>query len=191
MLLSYLLALVWLLYFHAKPPLLSPKNETFWVQRCMTLCAKNQDILQARILEWLAMPSFRGSSQPRFPTQVSHIADGFFTIWGAREAQEYIGMGWLSLLQGTFLTQESTQSVWHCRWILNQGFFLSYQGSPQESPRKTEMVGHPNCPWCNNMQKSYRNRKKKYTPDPHAFEKLNTYFYVFGFISRIQVVNIS
>ena len=52
------------------------------------------------------------------------------------------------------------------------------------------MVGHPNCPWCNNMQKSYRNRKK-YTPDPHAFEKLNTYFHVFGFVSKIQVVNIS
>ena len=37
-------------------------------------------ILQARILEWVAMPSSRGSSQPRHQTQVSHIVGGFFTI---------------------------------------------------------------------------------------------------------------
>ena len=35
-------------------------------------------ILQARILEWLAMASSRGSSPPRDRTQVSHIAGGFF-----------------------------------------------------------------------------------------------------------------
>ena len=35
---------------------------------------------QARILEWIAMPSSRGSSQPRDRTQASHIAGGFFTI---------------------------------------------------------------------------------------------------------------
>ena len=37
-------------------------------------------ILQARILEWVAMPSSRGSSQPRDRTQVSRIAGRFFTI---------------------------------------------------------------------------------------------------------------
>jgi len=37
-------------------------------------------ILQARILEWVAIPSFRGFSQPRDRTQVSSIAGGFFTI---------------------------------------------------------------------------------------------------------------
>ena len=36
-------------------------------------------ILQARILEWIAFPFSRGSSQPRDQTQVSHIAGGFFT----------------------------------------------------------------------------------------------------------------
>ena len=36
--------------------------------------------LQARILEWVAMPSSRGSSQPRDWTQVSHIAGRFFTF---------------------------------------------------------------------------------------------------------------
>ena len=38
-------------------------------------------ILQARILEWLAMPFSRGSSQSRDWTQVSLIADRFVTIW--------------------------------------------------------------------------------------------------------------
>ena len=46
-------------------------------------------ILQARILEWLAVPFSRGSSQPRDQTQVSHIAGEFFTSWVTREAEEY------------------------------------------------------------------------------------------------------
>ena len=46
-------------------------------------------IFQARILEWVTMPSSRGSSQPRGWTQVSSIASGFFTSWATREAREY------------------------------------------------------------------------------------------------------
>ena len=46
-------------------------------------------ILQARILEWVAFPFSRGSSQPRDRIQVSHIAGGFFTTWATREAQGY------------------------------------------------------------------------------------------------------
>ena len=38
-------------------------------------------ILQARILEWVAIPFSRGSSQLQDRTQVSHIAGRFFTIW--------------------------------------------------------------------------------------------------------------
>ena len=37
-------------------------------------------ILQARILEWVVMPSSKGSSQPKDQTQVSCIAGKFFTI---------------------------------------------------------------------------------------------------------------
>ena len=36
-------------------------------------------ILQARILEWVAMPSSKGSSRPRDRTQVSHVSCRFFT----------------------------------------------------------------------------------------------------------------
>ena len=42
-------------------------------------------ILQARILESVAIPFFGGSSQPRDQTQVSHIAGRFFTVWTTRE----------------------------------------------------------------------------------------------------------
>ena len=38
-------------------------------------------ILQARILEWVAFPFSRGSSQPRDQIQVSGIAGGLFTSW--------------------------------------------------------------------------------------------------------------
>ena len=44
------------------------------------------EIRQARILEWVAIPSSRGSSQPTDRTQVSCIAGGFFTIWATRKA---------------------------------------------------------------------------------------------------------
>ena len=46
-------------------------------------------ILQARILEWMAIAFSRGYSQARNQTQVSHIVGGFFTISATREAQEY------------------------------------------------------------------------------------------------------
>ena len=43
-------------------------------------------ILQARILEWVAIPFSGGSSQPRDRTRVSCIAGRFFTIWATKEA---------------------------------------------------------------------------------------------------------
>ena len=54
------------------------------LQSCSTFCdtmdhiacqaTLSMGILQTRILEWVAVPSSRGSSQPRDQTQVSHIA---------------------------------------------------------------------------------------------------------------------
>ena len=65
---------------------------------CLTLCnsmdcnlpgSSVYGILQARILEWIAVPFSRGSSQPRDWTQVSCTAGRFFTIWATREAWKY------------------------------------------------------------------------------------------------------
>ena len=64
-------------------------------QSCPTLCdpmdckmpgSSVHGIHQARILEWVAIPFSRGSSPPRYQTQVSRIAGRFFTIWATRGA---------------------------------------------------------------------------------------------------------
>ena len=48
-------------------------------------------ILQARILEKVAIPFSTGSSQSRDQTQVSHIAGRFFKSWATKETREYCG----------------------------------------------------------------------------------------------------
>ena len=88
--------------------------ETPWTVACQS--PLSMGILQARIPEWVAMPSSRGSSQPMDQTQVSSITSRFFSIWATREAQEYWSSS-LSPLQGIFLTQELKQSLIHCRQI--------------------------------------------------------------------------
>ena len=64
-------------------------------QLCPTLCnpvdcsppgSSVHGILQARILEWVAISFSRGSSQPRDRTQVSRIAGRHFILWVTREA---------------------------------------------------------------------------------------------------------
>ena len=64
-------------------------------QSCSTLCntmdcsppgSSVHGVLQARLLECVAIPSYRGSSQPRDQTPVSCIAGRFFTVWASREA---------------------------------------------------------------------------------------------------------
>ena len=66
-------------------------------ESCPTLCdpkdcslsgSSVHRILQARILEWVAISFSRGSSRPRDRTCVSHIASGLFTDWATREALE-------------------------------------------------------------------------------------------------------
>ena len=65
------------------------------VQLCPTLCdpmasslpgSSVHGILQARIVEWVAISFSRGSSRLRDQMQVSCIEDRFFTLWATREA---------------------------------------------------------------------------------------------------------
>ena len=71
------------------------------VQLCPTLCdpmncssqgSSGHGIVQARVLEWVAIPFSRESSKPRDRSWVSHIAGRFFTLWGTREAPT---QGWV------------------------------------------------------------------------------------------------
>ena len=67
-------------------------------QWCPTVCDPMDFtvhvILQVRILEWVAIPFSRGSSQPRDQTQVSCVADRFFTIWATRETHQFPYFCW-------------------------------------------------------------------------------------------------
>ena len=62
-------------------------SERKWKLLVMSDSLWPHGILQARILERVAFPFFRGSSQPRDQTQVFHIAGTFFISWATREAQ--------------------------------------------------------------------------------------------------------
>ena len=74
-------------------------------------------ILEARILEWVAIPFSRGSSWPRDRTWVSHIAGRFFTVWATRETQ--VGYNYTkklflneSLLPQSFISRSTISAIW-------------------------------------------------------------------------------
>ena len=89
---------------------------------CLTLCnpmdyspqgSSVPGISQARILEWVAIPFTRGSSQPRDRTQVSHIAGRYFTSWATGEAQ-----GTLTCLPWVVERLCGEMGGWRGRWLL-------------------------------------------------------------------------
>ena len=114
-------------------------------QSCLTLwdpmgCSSHaplsMGIFQTRILDWVAMPSSRGSSQPRDWTQAFRIAGGFFTSWATREAHEC----WSGLLipsPGDLPDPGIEPGLLHCRQILHQ---LSYEGSPPTTLYHTQKL---------------------------------------------------
>ena len=65
------------------------------LQSCRTFCSPLKcspprssvhGILQARILEWVAISFSQGSSRPRDWTQIPHFAGRRFNLWATREA---------------------------------------------------------------------------------------------------------
>ena len=57
-------------------------------QGCSPPGSSIHGILQARVLEWVAISFSRGSSQPRGWTGVSRIPGRRFNLWATREAQD-------------------------------------------------------------------------------------------------------
>ena len=84
------------------------------------------EILHGRILEWVAMPFSRGSSDPGIEPTSPALQVNSLPAEPPRKHKN-TGVSNLSLLQGIFPTQELNRGLGHCRWILYQ---LSYQGSP-------------------------------------------------------------
>ena len=67
-------------------------SEVKVAQFCLTLCDlmdyRVHGTLHVRILEWVAFPFSKGSSQPRDRTQVSCIAGRRFNLSAIREAMQ-------------------------------------------------------------------------------------------------------
>ena len=129
-------------------PLVSFPWEVKATQSCPTLCDPKDytvhGILQARILEWVAFPFSRGSSQPRDQTQVSHIAGRFFTSWATGKPKN-TGVGSLSLLQGVFPTQESNWGLQHCRqinWATREAWCFFLEIAVNSSLSSVDLQGH-------------------------------------------------
>ena len=90
---------------------------TPWTVTCQA--PWSMGILQASILEWVAMPSSRGSSQPRDRTQVSHIAGRFFIIWATRETQSIFLVFNMKVIPGLglWLLQRFLSQYWKLKTI--------------------------------------------------------------------------
>ena len=80
-----------------KEPFMRVKVKVLVTQLCLTLCnpmdcslpvSSVHGILQARILEWVAIPFSRASFQARDRTHVYHVAGRFFTVWAIKEDSE-------------------------------------------------------------------------------------------------------
>ena len=104
------------------------------LQSCPALCdpmdcslpvSSVHGILQARILEWIAVPSPGNLPNPGIePRSPALQADSLPAEPPGKPKNT--GMGSQPLLRWIFLTQESNRGLLHCRWILYQ---LSYQAT--------------------------------------------------------------
>ena len=95
-------------------------------QSCPTLCypvdcsppgSSVHGILQARILEWVAISFSRGYSQPRDRTQVSRIAGRCFNLWATREALD--------------MFREQQEVTWGYSEVKKFHFKVEFQGHMQ------------------------------------------------------------
>ena len=116
------------------PPMLTLwKVKVKLTQSCPTLCdPMDYGILQARILEWVAFPFSRGSSQPRDQTQVSRIAGRFFTSWATREGPQQN-------------SEDSFYSFLCFIWLFSASIMIWIQTN---SPRIKNMSLHSKCTKC-------------------------------------------
>ena len=91
-------------------------------------------VLQARILEWVAISFSRGSSQPRNRTHISRIAGRRFNLWATREAhaQKIAGRIFIKPLTEVDYVEGSVCSgtgaeifIWAVQFVLTFFFFTS------------------------------------------------------------------
>ena len=115
-------------------------------QLCLTVCDPMDysppgfsvhGILQARILEWVAIPFSRGSSLCRDQTQVSCIAGRCFTVWAPGKSETALLLRSENLREINWWAHGHRVSQWNVSGI-NLFIWLLVQGST-----------HPaTCPYC-------------------------------------------
>ena len=118
---------------------------TLWTVALQALpgCSVNE-ILQARILEWVTMPFSRGSSWPRDQTGVSRLlalTGGFFTTGATWEAQSLMQhpqicfyIGWLAMKSHWKLPSVPTLLPCPMKAWLVEGHFLSVPPTTSQFP---------------------------------------------------------
>ena len=102
-------------------------------------------ILLARILEWVAIPFSKWSSQPGDQTWVSCIAGRFFTIWTTREAHQ-------DRIKGTGLFGNIFKIFSLGLWLISEQICWSFSGLPvatvqeSQSPASEHITHWVLCP---------------------------------------------
>ena len=114
-------SMVWLWTLHMKMTFIiryAQSLSSVWLcspMNCSPPGSSVHGIFQARILEWVAMPSSRGFSQPRDQTQVSCTAGGFFTSRDTREAS-FIHTQAQVFMESSFVFSLFVSCLWF--WIV-------------------------------------------------------------------------
>ena len=79
---------------------------------CNLLGFSIHGILQARILEWIAIAFSRGSSRPRDRTRVSHIGGRRFNLWATKISLKFC-----------FMCEISIEVFWVFAYLMNVHLF--------------------------------------------------------------------
>ena len=141
-------------------------------------------IFQARILEWVAYPFSRGSSQSRYQSQVSRNAGGFFFFfffWIGGELLYSIvvvfAIHWHESATGIHVSPSPKTSLpppfpshpsglsQCCSWIL---YCLSYQGSPKFLVKQFKINYSLFCP----PKELFPTSLLGFPPPPHSLLEL-------------------
>ena len=109
-------------------------------------------ILQVRILEWVAFPFSRGSSQPRDTTQVSHTAARLFTYHEPGNMLKHV-----SSVQFSSVTQ-SCPTLCDSMDCITPGFPVHHQLLELRIPQMLGIIINT-CVTCQGLQKTLEKQK--------------------------------
>ena len=144
---------------HTSCSVMSNSLQPHGLQPCSLPGSSVHGILQARMLEWVAIVFSKGSSQLRDRTQVFCIAGRFFTAWTTRESQKgCVGPGQYLLV---LWAHSSRNSSWHSPLKV-----VGFHQHPLSSSRKT-FWGKPKQQ--NKTKRNPWNYWKKVLTSPYGF----------------------